>query len=918
MSLEIRSGVRRLFHLVLRRPEAIREAMAEELQFHLDCRVDQLIQEGMTVEAARAEALRRLGSDQAETRARLYASAERRERRAALRERIADLVQDLRYAARSLARRPGFATIAVLTLAVGIGANTAIFSAVYALLLRPLPFHEPERLMDITLMAPTVTAGNSSRQAPWSYPKFALYRDVQRSFSAVGLHADDRFNLSGGEAERVHGTWVSTGYLTTLGLAPALGRDFPAELDAHGGATRLVIISDGLWKRRLGADPKAVGSAMSVDGKPFEVIGVLPAGFAGISGEADLLIPVTTRNSEDLAQAWSLEFSLIGRLKPGVTPEQASSEARLLGESVYEAYPSEKAAVGNGAVAGWSAGAQLLDHTRVAPAVRKSLLILSGAVGLVLLIACVNLANLLLGRASERRREIAVRLALGAGRGRLVRLLVVESLLLALIGGVASVFVAWAGTEILSRVNPLATLQVQGLAGLGVVGFSAIRLNGVALLFTLTVAVTVGLMFGLVPAIDATRPALTEALKDDGAGTGGSGRFRIGIGRHSLVVVEVALALIILAGAGLTIRSLSKLMGVEPGFDARNLLTFRLAVPPDRIPRDSIPGFADELLGRLLALPGVADAALADCPPLAGGCNRTIITFPDRPPVAPNHAPAIGVHTVTPGWYRALGVPLKRGRLPTEADRLGTTKVIVISESAARAHWPNQDPIGQRAAIWQGGFNDGATVVGIVGDVRYGTIDSAPLPDVYLSYQQSPRSYMIVFIRTHRDPVGLGPAVRRMLHEFAPDYPVYDLRTMQSRVAAASAQARFSAVLLSLFAGISLALAVIGIYGVMSFTVVRRTREIGIRMALGADRQRVLALIVREGLLLTAAGGVIGLAAALALTRVLGAFLFEVTPSDPGTYVAIVFLLLAAALLASWIPARRAAQVHPVDALRRG
>jgi putative ABC transport system permease protein len=918
MTLEIRSGVRRLFRLGLRRREAVREAMDEELQFHLDCRIDQLMREGMTLEAARAEALHRLGGGLSETQARLYASAERRERRAAIRERIADLVHDLRYAARSLARRPGFAAIAVITLAVGIGANTAIFSAVYALLIRPLPFHQPERLMDITLRAPAEAAGSSNRQAPWSYPKFAFYREAQRSFSDVALHSDDRFNLSGGEAERVNGTWVSARYLTTLGVAPALGQDFPTDLEAHGAAARLVIISDGLWKRRLGASPKAIGSVMIIDGKPFEMIGVLPAGFAGMSGEADLLVPVTTRDPEDLSQAWSLEFSLIGRLKPGLTPEQAASETQLLGDRVYQAYPPEKGAMGNGATAGWSAGAELLDHTRVAPAVRKSLLILSGSAGFVLLITCVNLANLLLGRASERRREIAVRLAIGAGRGRLMRLLIVESLLLSLMGGAASVIVAWAGTEILSRVNPAATLQAQGLAGLGVVGFSSIHLNAAALLFTLTVAVTVGLVFGLVPALDATRTALSESLKDDGAGTGGPGRFRIGIGRHSLVVIEVALALILLAGAGLTIRSLSNLMGVEPGFDAGNLLTFRLAVPPDRIPRDSIPGFTDNLLGKLAALPGVADAALADCPPLAGGCNRTIITFPDRPPVAPNDAPAIGVHTVTPGWFRTLGVPLRRGRLPTDADRLGTPKVIVVSESAARAHWPKQDPIGQRAAIWQGGFGDGATVVGVVGDVRFGTIDSAPKPDVYMSYQQAPRSYMMVFIRTHRDPVALAPAVRRTVHEFAPDYPVYDLRTMESRVAAASAQARFSAVLLTLFALVALASAVIGIYGVMSFAVLRRTREIGIRMALGADRQRVLGMVVRDGILLTAVGGAIGLAAALVLTRVLCAFLFEVTPSDPGTYLIILFLLVSAALLASWIPARRAALVDPVEALRRG
>jgi predicted permease len=913
VALEIRQGVGRLFHLVLRRPDAVREAMDEELQFHLDARVEQLVARGMAPEAARAEAIRRMGGSAPDVRARILDSAERKERRLAMREWLHDLRQDLHYATRGLARRKAFTLLAVVTLAVGIGANTAIFSAVNAMLLRSLPFYQPERLMDLSLTSPP-----DGSPTQWSFPKFAVYRDAQRSFSDLALNAEARFNLSQGEAERVDGESVTAGYLGTLGIAPALGRDFPLEEDAHGGAPRITLISDALWKRRFSADPATIGRTIDIDGEPFEVIGILPPGFKGLTGRSEVLVPITTRPQEDLTQAWSLEFSLLGRLKPGVTPAQATAEAKLLGARVYDAYPWKEGSVGNAATSGWLATAVSLDLTRVAPAVRRSLMILSGAVAFVLLIACVNLANLLLGRASERRKEIAIRLAIGASRGRLVRLLLTESLLLSLLGGAASLLVAAWGTNALRAVNPLNTLQVQGLAGLGVVSFSGIRLDGAALLFTLSVALLVGILFGLVPALHATRPVLTESLKDDGAGSGRFGRFSMGLTRHTLVVAEVALALVLLAGAGLTIRSLRHLMAVDAGFDGRNLLTARMAIERGAVPRDSLPGFYDELLARLRALPGVTQVAITDCPPLAGGCNGTILTFPDRPPTPGTEAPQIGVHWVTPGYFSTLNVPLKRGRLFVDADRLGAEKVILINETAAKRYWPNEDPIGKQAAVWQGGFHEGARIVGVVGDVRFGTIDSVAGPDAYISYAQSPRSYMLIFLKTQGDPLALGSTLRQTLHDLAPDYPVYDMATMDDRIAAATAQARFSASLLTMFAGVALALAVLGIYGVMSFAVSQRTREIGIRMALGADRVGVLGLVIREGVALAAVGGVIGLGLALALTRVLRSFLYEVRPTDPATYVAIVALLSLAALLATWIPARRAASVDPVKALRRG
>jgi putative ABC transport system permease protein len=545
---------------------------------------------------------------------------------------------------------------------------------------------------------------------------------------------------------------------------------------------------------------------------------------------------------------------------------------------------------------------------------RKSLLILFGAVAFVLLIACVNLANLLIGRAAARRREIAIRLAIGAGRGRLLRLLLTESLLLALVGGAGSVLLAWWGTSLLSAMNPDTALRVQNLSGLGVAGFASIRLDLTALAFTFLVAIATGLLFGVVPALQATRPALTDALKGAGAELTASGHLRGMTSRRSLLVAEVALAVILLGGSGLMIRSLARLLSVNPGFEAENVLTLRLN--PTGMSRDSIPTFFTAMMERLEGLPGVTSAAIADCPPLNGGCNGTVITFPDQPPMGLDQSPGIGMHTLTPSWFRTMKVPLLAGRLFTDADRIGSPKVILISESAARKFWPGTNPVGKRAAVYQGGFDTGAEVIGVVGDVRYNTIDSLPNPDAYASYFQSPRFRMMIFLKTEGDPAALAGPARQAIQEMVPDLPVYDIQTMDSRVAVSSAHARFSAVLLGIFAAIALALAIVGIYGVMSFTVSQRTREIGIRMALGADRANVVRMVIGEGVALAGIGVVIGIGAALGLTRVLRSFLFDINPSDPITYAGLVLLLGITALLAAWIPARRAARVDPVEALK--
>ncbi|MGH7653629.1 MAG: ADOP family duplicated permease [Gemmatimonadaceae bacterium] len=909
----IRAGVRRLFRLAVRRPDIVRDDMDAEISFHVNERVEYFVARGMSRDEAIAEARRRLGDDYDSARERLHHSADQRERTMAMHERIEELAQDLRHAARGLARRPGFTVTAVLTLAIGIGANTAIFSAVNALMFRPLPFRNPGQLADVSFSAPARDGAPPVTGLPWSWMKYRTFRDAQQVFQDNALWQQGNFSLTGDDAERLSGEWAGAHYLSTLGVAPAIGHAFdPADDDGYD-TRKVVLLSDDLWKRRFNADPVIVGKQISIERTPFEVIGVMPQGFKGLSGVAELFVPITTRTMADIGptQAWSHEFKLVARLKNGVPLAQAVGAAPQWTKAIDAAWPDPDHE------APWDVRVASLDAGRVSPMVRQSLLVLFGAVGVVLLIACVNLASLLLGRATARRQEIAIRLALGAGRARLVRFLLAESALLAMLGGAASVGVALWGTRALAAANPAETLRVQNISGLGVTGFASIHLDVTALAFTLAISVIVGLLFGLVPALQATRPGLSHDMKTGHASHGRGLRWFTS--RRSLVVTEVALAIVLLAGSGLMIRSLANLLGVNAGFEPKGVLSLRLTMPRGVVARDSLPGFYDRLLVELGALPGVTNVALGDSPPLGGGGNTTRINLnpPATDPSLAGTLPRIGVHWITPSWPATLGVPLKRGRLFNADDRFGGPKSILVSETAARKFWPGEDPIGKRAGIWQGGFQDGATVVGVIGDVRYRTVDSLPIADVYIPYAQSPEPRMMIFVRTSRgDPLTLVPAVRRIVSGLVPGLPVFDIQSMVTRSAVATAQARFSASLLALFAAAALALAAIGIYGVMSFLVLQRTREIGIRMALGAQQSQVLHGVIGEGLVLAGLGGAVGIAAAFAFTRVLGSMLFDVKPGDPATYAVIVLLLGIVALGASWPPARRAAKVEPTEALR--
>jgi putative ABC transport system permease protein len=899
MRFDIRPGVRRLLRLSMRTRAAMRRDADDELEALIACRVEHLVARGMSADDARAEAMRRLGGSLDQVRHQLHTNADQRERRMRIAELLESVMQDVRFAARSLGRRPAFTAVAVLTLAIGVGATTAIFSAVNVLLLRPLPYARPNELMRVSLSLPAEGA-RPSLTTGFAYPTYMAIRSGQRSFSALAVYSATPATLTSGDVERIWGEYISASYLRTLGLAPSRGRDFDRALDARGGAPHEAIISYALWQRRFNADPSIIGRAIHIDREPWTIVGVGPRDFRGLSGDAEVFLPVTTVAAE-LQRPGTSMLSIVARRAPGVTALQAADEMSRLGGPAANDFPNVMGKVK------WEVHASPLDALRLDPLVKRSLLMLFGAAWLVLGIACVNVASLLLGRTSARRREIAVRVAIGAGRGRLVRLLLVESLMLALLGVIASVGVAWIGVRVLAAIDPTAMFNSGATATIGAVAFSSIALDWHALAFALCTSVVVGVLFGLAPALGATRATLPNALESDRTAAGA------GIGRRALVVTQIALALVLLVGSGLMVRSLVKLLSVDVGFDASNLLTFSVEPAPGSIARDTIPGFYSQILDRVRAVPGVADAALDSCAPFGRACQRLALVRADIPVPEDIYSKVTGVDVVTPNYFSVMRMPLVRGRPFSPSDRPGGPSVVLINESAAKMFFGADDPIGKRVSV--GRSLKDAEVIGIVGNVRQ-LPDSAPGATTYVSNTQFPRALMNVFVRTTRDAATIGTELRRAVHEVAPQLPKYELQTMAQLEGKATARNRFPAMLLTAFALAALLLAAIGIYGILSFVVTARTREMGIRMALGAERASVQGLVIREGLALFAVGGVIGLAGAFAGARVLRTFLFDLTPSDPITYAAIIVVLGIAAVVASWVPASRASRVDPVIALR--
>jgi predicted permease len=811
------------------------------------------------------------------------------------------LGQDLRFAMRSFLRTPGFTAITILVLAIGIGANTAIFSAVNTLLLRPLPFPEPDRLMKLSLTIPASGENPAMDDVVWSVPKFQALRTSQTVFQDQGLYTEVELTVRGEDQPVREFAEITDGhYFSTLNLGPALGRDFDAsEVTING--PKAVLLANGYWQRRFNADPAILGRTITIQREPYTVIGVMPAGFRGMSGRAEFWISIAALWGEGMNEPQSHAFTGIGRRQSGVTGAQAVAQ-------VHDREPRIDASVPRDGDSGpvWGAVARPLDATRVDPIIRRSLLVLTAAVALVLLIVVANVANLFLIRATGRKQEIAVRLAIGAGRGRVIRQLLTESVLLAVIGGIAGMLLAWGGVALLAQLDPASALRGRELGGIGAVGFNGITLDSTALAFALGVTLVTGICFGLVPAWQSTRPGLSEGLRGGSAHRGWRGISS----RNLLVVGEIALALILLVGSGLVIRSLGRMIAIDTGVQPKNVLTLRLNLEGSR---DSMTQGYNQIIQRLGALPGVQSVAISDCLPLSGGCNGTSLWRRDRPE---GEGLRTGVHWITPDWSRTLGVPLLQGRTFSSEDRMGARKSVLVNEAAAKSYWPGEDPIGRPVGVGQGGFADTAYVVGVVGNVKYESIDAAPAPSVYLPFYQSPRPWLVVNIRTQVDPVSLAGPARRILQEIAPASPVYDVRTLESRVSDAMAYARFSALLLGAFAGVALVLATMGTYGVISFSVAQRTRELGIRAALGASRMDVVRLVAGHGAMMAGLGGVIGLGGALLVTRLLGAMLYDVPSNDPLTFGVVAVVMLLAVAAASLVPARRAASVPPAIALK--
>ncbi|MEA2691579.1 MAG: hypothetical protein QOJ16_966 [Acidobacteriota bacterium] len=798
-----------------------------------------------------------------------------------------DLWTDLRYAARTLARSPGFTAAAALTLALGIGANAAVWSVVHAVLLRPLPYPHSERLVLLWETAPEVPRSSFSGPDFLDYRERLARQDRRGPFAGLAAFVASGVQLdSENGPERVRGCTASEGFFQILGARPALGRTFLAE-DHRPGAPPVIVLTDGLWRRRFGADPRIVGKALPVNGRSAIVVGVLPPGFRfsipGFLNPVEVWTPLALIPGGDRG---GRSLRVLGRLRPGVAQAAAREELAATAALLARQYPATNDGV----------GARLVPlHEQIAGASRRALLVLLAAVGLVLLTACANVANLLLARAAARRREIAVRSALGAGRWRLLSQLLAESLLLAALGGALGLlFAAW-GLDLLV---PLGGAE---LPRADEIGFDAATLA-----FTVGAVLLTALLFGLVPAFHVARQGPGEGLRDGERGGSGVGRQRA---RRTLAIAEVALALVLSTGAGLLIRSFLGLLDTRPGFEPRGVLTAAVSLPKWKYREGPAQAAAvAELLARVSALPGVRAAGAIDDLPLDGDRDANSYTFEGKTDV--KNMPSAEVRSITPGYFAAMRIPLRAGRPFTAADAAKAPPVAIVNQALARASFPGVDPVGRRLSF------DGKQwleVVGVAGDVRDLALDAPPEPEIYLPHAQVPSPRMTLAIA---GGTGLAAAVRQEARAVDRDLVVVRAQPMTEVIGAALAERRFHVLLLGLFAAAAFALAAIGVYGVISSGVAERTREIGIRVALGAGRGDVLRMVLGQGAALAAAGVAIGTAAALAASRLLAGLLYGVGASDPATFAAAALLLAGVALLASLLPAARASRLDPVRALK--
>jgi predicted permease len=865
--------------------ETINREIDEEMRFHVDMRTAENIREGMSAQDARRDAERRFG------------------RKARIKEAgyevrgggwLETLWQDIGYGVRMLRRNPGFTLVTVITLALGIGANTAMFSVVDTVLLRPLPYTDPDRILAVWEDA-RIHGFARNHIAPANYFDWTEQNHV---FDGMAAFIEHSFNLSGGgEPERVEAMRVSASLFSVLGVSPVLGRSFLPEEDQPSGE-RVIVISHGLWQRRLGGDAKPIGQTLTLNGKPYTIVGVMPPRFYFPSRDVEIWFPMAMETDEASGRG-DHYLRVVARLKPGTSIEQAQAEMDTIAARQEEQYPQTNEGLGVSLVS---------LHESFVGSTRPALLILLGAVGFVLLIACANVANLLLAQSATRQKEIAVRAALGASRMRLTRQLLTESVVLAMLGGTGGVLLASWG------VGALASLVPQTLAPVDGVGVD-LRV----LCFTLIISILTGAIFGMAPAIQLSKPDLNGSLKEGGRGTAeGPGGNRL---RSLLIVSEIAISMVLLVGAALMITSFARLRGVDPGFRSDNLLTMRMILPTERYPRlEQRRAFYDQVLQRVRALPGVESAGMISFLPVTFGGMKFIFSVDGRPALSNASLQVAAFRVASPGYFDAMGIPVLKGRALDEHDTQNSPPVIVISRTMEERYWPGGDAVGARLKVGPiDSPNPWATVIGVVGDVKQGGLDSEVDPEMHVSYNQDSRVFTAprdLVIRTSSDPLSLVPAVRREVWSVDKDQALSDIRTMDQVISATVSRERLYMVLLGVFAGLALLLASVGVYGVTSYAVTQRTHEIGIRMALGARERDVLRLVVSQGMLQALIGVSVGLAGAFLLTRVMSSLLFGVSATDPVTFAITSVLLIVVTVLACCLPARRAARVDPLVALR--
>ena len=875
------------------RREEVESELEEEMRNHLERKIEEGIARGLSPAEARHSAMRAMDGFEQQK------EACRDQRKV---NWLEDFLHDVRFASRMLRRNPGFTAVSMLTLALGIGANTAIFSIIDGILLRPLPYGDPSQLV-------IVWEWNTQHSNPHntvSPPNFLDWQKENHVFSEMSYLADTRANLTGdGEPEQIVEFNVSANFFSTLGVRPLIGPGFLPE-NGEAGKDNVVVLSYGLWKRRYGSDPAIIGKTIRMNGKPQVVTGVMPENFTFFIKDGTL-----TGEKPQLWTPWVFPaeyhelgrigrfLSVVARLKPGVTRSQAQSEMAGIGAHLARDYPDFDA--------NWSVNVVGLREELTGD-IRPALLMLLGGVAFVLLIACANVSSLLLARAANRERELGIRTAMGASRWRMARQLLTESLLLAVVGGSLGIFVAIWGTNLLLVASPTNLLDLNRIA-----------INWHVLAFALASVFVAGLLFGFLPSYVAARGAIAESLKEGGR-TASVGRHRT-ILRNSFVVAQIGMALVLLTGSGLLIRSFALLIDVQPGFDPKSILTFTVTLPNSKYGADpACLGFFRELLARIGKIPGVRSVSMDSFPPMSGLGAATDIKILSKPPVSAADLPGAAVRVVGPDYFRTMGIPLRSGREFDERELTETRHVAMVNQAFVDKYMSGMNPLGQKIVIYMKSLNDDADqtseIIGVVGAVRLMGLDGPAEPTVYWPHPELVYSRMSLVVRTSSDPMSLVSAARSAIRSIDPDEPMANIATMEDLVGASFARSRFTMIVLGMFAGVALVLAAVGIYGVVAYSVAQRTSEIGIRVAMGAQRSDVLRMILGQGGRLIFVGMALGVAAALALTRMMAGFLFGISATDPTTFGAVALLLAGVALLACYVPARRATRVDPLVALR--